>query len=453
MWRLLVQWVEQPSDEEFLHVVSQHPYILLENSGFALIEPRLGDEKAEYRCHNLMHYMVDRQHEDLALRILNDFPETVLAKNRALGDSAPPQHLLQPAVRTRDAAILYCLLSKLSELLGEPGRLLNLRASVESLPTLELCNAMLRFPDLCLHAMRPMLGLQDPRTGEGYRRILGAEPWWTAGSREALPRHFWVDRLEPPRTHVAVFEPSCVRWVRADVLACLWRAWRSPNNPYRVWCAPPWEVISPRDGRESDPMQKTREQHEQIGLAVAPSFVAIPDAAGPPCTSSLGIQPDAGGGLVACSFLQACVDLSMKIGSADIFESEALMAVLDHKWFTFARYLYTLELFVYCCYVGLFSASCFFILHLESGGPAHIVWEVVNLLFTLLFCVREYLQYESQGLRRYLFDSWNYLDLSTTGLVLATVLVRLLGMDASMIAVVESITLLPAWLKLLWYMR
>lgn len=235
--------------------------------------------------------------------------------------------------------------------------------------------------------------------------------------------------------------------------------------------------------------------HDRAGILVKPYFVGLMNAAGPPFSSS---GEGGGGGRGAHSFLQACVDLSIKLGNAAIFDTDvsttttncssghrhslthslpvrrdssrgcvcvegrlcaalpaclqALVAILSFKWNAYAKFIYLQELFLYLALLLLFSSSCFYLPTMANAG-LRWVWELAILGLSCFFWRREFLQITHQGVSRYLSDSWNYVDLVTYSLCFATFLARAVDPSSDTAAILGATALLPAWFKCLFYMR
>ena len=395
------------------------------------------------------HFLVLAGADQLVTLIISAFPQAVLARDRGVKFKSnasmtsglrrrdPFVTLLRRAVavKRRSASILHALLTTLDDLLKEPGRLRNMAAFLETLQVEDICSAMVIFPDISLHALQPMLKLQSsgPLMSEGcIQRIIRASASWTVGSQEAFPPVFWMNYFGP------------------GVSEAMATGWENSRRGYRVYL----------DANQSSPTSKaptggfpydektrleaeTRQEHEHQGSLVDACFVGLLSATGPPYkTKTAG----------SYSFLQASVDLSQRLNTAAIFDSEVLIAILHFKWNAYARFYYTAELILYVCLLACFTASCFYIPTLSSDAGRWL-WEIANILITMMFCTREYFQLSGQGFVRYCSDGWNWLDVSTYLLVYATIIARCIERTSNTASVLAAMALLPAWFKLLFYMR
>jgi Ion transport protein len=163
--------------------------------------------------------------------------------------------------------------------------------------------------------------------------------------------------------------------------------------------------------------------------------------------------------------LQVAVSTADSQLSADIFKSDVLDAVIELHWSMYASSAHVQSLSIYLLLLALFVALTAWFEPLMSAANQELVvfgWvlQCVKCALTLYFVLQEVVEACCIGVKTWLSDTWNVMDIAAYTLVLTAVLLQATADTNrrnpelnSQANVVNSIAAVLLWFKLLHFMR
>jgi Ion transport protein len=163
--------------------------------------------------------------------------------------------------------------------------------------------------------------------------------------------------------------------------------------------------------------------------------------------------------------LQVAVNTADSQLSADIFKSDVLDAVIELHWSMYASSAHVHSLSIYLLLLALFVALTAWFEPLMSASNQQLVvfgWalQCVKCALTLYFLLQEVVEACCIGVKTWLCDTWNMMDIAAYTLVITAVLLQATADTNrrnpelnSQANVVNSIAAVLLWFKLLHYLR
>jgi Ion transport protein len=163
--------------------------------------------------------------------------------------------------------------------------------------------------------------------------------------------------------------------------------------------------------------------------------------------------------------LQLCVDIATSQGSADIFKSDILHAVIDLHWGMYGNRAHISSFVVYLMLLALFVLlTAYFAEMLNSTDESTVLaaWalQYVKCAFTGYFVLQEVREAVAVTPLPWLHDFWNIMDITAYTLVVTAVIMQATAADTAAhleqnarVDLVNSVAAVLLWFKLLYYMR